>query len=63
MSVEEIREFIGADSLGYLSLDGLLASCGDARDTTFCTACYTNRYPTVVDAEAKTMREKEPLGV
>ena len=65
MSVEEIREFVGADSLGYLSLDGLLASCGDPRDTTFCTACYTNRYPTTVaeDAETKTEREKEALGV
>src|SRR5258705_5526163 len=32
-SVEEIREFVGADSLGYLSLEGLLASVGDPRDT------------------------------
>jgi amidophosphoribosyltransferase len=65
MTVDEIREFVGADSLGYLSLDGLLASCGDARDTTFCTACYTNRYPTTVgeEAETKTEREKEALGV
>lgn len=64
-SVEEIREFVGADSLGYLSLEGLLAACGDPRDTTFCTACYTNRYPTDVscDAETKTQKDKEPLGV
>jgi amidophosphoribosyltransferase len=65
MTVDEIREFIGADSLGYLSLDGLLASCGDPRDTTFCTACYTNRYPTTIAEgdETKVEREKEPLGV
>ena len=64
-TVEEIREFIGADSLGYLSLDGLLAACGDARDTMYCTACYTNRYPIEVSprAETKAQREKEPLGV
>ncbi len=64
-TVEEIREFIGADSLGYLSLDGLLAACGDARDTMYCTACYTNRYPIQVSprAETKAQREKEPLGV
>jgi len=64
-SVEEIREFVGADSLGYLSIEGLLASVGDPRDTSFCTACYTNRYPIAVqvDAETKTEREKEPLVV
>ena len=64
-SVEEIREFVGADSLGYLSLEGLLAACGDPRDTQFCTACYTNQYPIPVtpEAESKTEREREPLGV
>ncbi len=62
-TVEEIREFVGADSLGYLSLEGLLAACGDPRDTMYCTACYTNRYPIPVTSDAKTEREKEPLGV
>jgi len=64
-SVEEIREFVGADSLGYLSLEGLLASVGDPRDTSFCTACYTNRYPIPVtnEAETKSDREKEPIVV
>ncbi|HKS74611.1 MAG TPA: amidophosphoribosyltransferase [Terriglobales bacterium] len=45
-SVEEIREFIGADSLSYLSLDGLKRACGDGEKTTYCTACYTGTYPT-----------------
>ncbi|HEY7096587.1 MAG TPA: amidophosphoribosyltransferase [Terriglobales bacterium] len=45
-SVEEIREFIGADSLAYLSLDGLKKACGDGENTTYCTACYTGKYPT-----------------
>ena len=45
-SVEEIREFIGADSLAYLSLDGLKRACGDGEKTTYCTACYTGTYPT-----------------
>jgi len=45
-SVEEIREFIGADSLAYLSLDGLKKACGDGEKTTYCTACYTGVYPT-----------------
>ena len=51
-SVEEIREFIGADSLAYLSLAGLKKACGDGEKTTYCTACYTSVYPTSwVDVE------------
>jgi amidophosphoribosyltransferase len=45
-TVDEIREFIGADSLSYLSLEGLKQACGDGEKTTYCTACYTGRYPT-----------------
>ena len=45
-SVEEIREFIGADSLAYLSLEGLKTACGEGEKTTYCTACYTGMYPT-----------------
>jgi amidophosphoribosyltransferase len=43
-SLEEIRKYIGADSLGYLSLDGLLGSVGPARKS-YCTSCYTGEYP------------------
>ena len=46
-SIEEIRRFIDADSLGYLSLDGLLAPVGDARSS-YCTSCYTGEYPVAV---------------
>jgi len=45
-SVSEIRKFIGADSLGYLSLDAVLKSVGD--NNNFCSACFTDRYPTDV---------------
>jgi amidophosphoribosyltransferase len=45
-SVEEIREFIGADSLAYLSLPGMKKACGDGEKTSYCTACYTGAYPT-----------------
>jgi amidophosphoribosyltransferase len=45
-SVEEIREFIGADSLAYLSVEGLKKACGDGQKTSYCTACYTGCYPT-----------------
>jgi len=48
-SVEEIRAFIGADSLGYLSEEGMLA-CLDTPRENFCTACFSLRYR-VLDAE------------
>ena len=47
-SVEEIRQFLGADSLGYLSHKGLLDAVGDAGQERHCTACYTGKYPTKV---------------
>ena len=49
-SVEEIRQFIGADSLGYISLEGLLKSVNLPGDS-FCTACFTGEYPIPVQLE------------
>src|SRR6187399_114641 len=43
-SLEEIRKYIGADTLGYLSVDGLLGSVGSKRGN-YCTSCYTGNYP------------------
>jgi len=45
-SLDEIREYIGADSLAYLSLDGLRKACAEGEKTTYCTSCYTGIYPT-----------------
>ncbi len=51
-SVEEIREYIGADSLAYLSLEGLKTAAGESDTMKYCTACYTGKYPTnLVDVE------------
>ena len=51
-SVEEIREYIKADSLAYLSLEGLRKAAGEGDEPSYCTACYTGKYPTnVVDVE------------
>src|SRR5271169_2124508 len=47
----EIRDFIVADSLAYLSIEGLKKACGDGEKTTYCSACYTGKYPTKVDVE------------
>ncbi|HWV35552.1 MAG TPA: amidophosphoribosyltransferase [Thermomicrobiales bacterium] len=49
MSVPEIGEFIGADSIGYLSLDGLFRAIGRG-STGFCTGCLTGNYPVPVFA-------------
>ncbi|MDP4668145.1 MAG: amidophosphoribosyltransferase [Gaiellales bacterium] len=50
-SVEEIRQHLGADSLAYLSLEGLEAATGHGDDR-YCRACLTGRYPTVVPIAA-----------
>jgi amidophosphoribosyltransferase len=51
-SVDEIREYIGADSLAYLSLEGLRKAAGEGEPPMYCTACYTGKYPTnIVDVE------------
>jgi amidophosphoribosyltransferase len=44
LSVEEIRRFVGADSLGYLSLEGMVAATGAPKDD-FCRACFDGEYP------------------
>jgi amidophosphoribosyltransferase len=46
--VEEIRRWVGADSLAYLSHEGLLAAVGDEPGQRHCTACFSGRYPVAV---------------
>lgn len=46
-SIEEIRQFIGVDSLKYLSLEGMLNSMMLPKEE-FCTACFTGKYPTTI---------------
>jgi len=46
-SVDEIREFVGADSLHYLSVDGMMRAL--ERTDGFCQACFTGQYPIQVD--------------
>lgn len=49
-TVPEIRECVGADSLGYLSLDGLIRAVDLPREI-FCLACFTGAYPIPVQIE------------
>ena len=75
-SLDEIRKYVGADTLGYLSLDGLLRAVGP-RQSNYCTSCYTGQYPVAfprdenaylqltlkLDALKASLPEEEPEGV
>jgi len=50
LSVEEIRERIGADSLGYLSLEGLRTVARQLKHG-YCDACFSTEYPVAIDSE------------
>ena len=61
-SVEGIRRFIGVDSLGYLSVEGLLDVVGGQQGG-FCHACFTGKYPIPVQLEMDKLvleRPREP---
>lgn len=49
-TIPEIQEIIGADSLGYLSLEGLIEAVGLPHEA-FCLACFTGHYPLPVQLE------------
>jgi amidophosphoribosyltransferase len=56
LTVDEIRDRIGADSLAFLSLEGMMRAIGysDVPSSGYCNACYTGEYPlAVADAQAK----------
>jgi amidophosphoribosyltransferase len=58
-SVEEIRQFLGVDSLGYLSLNGMLQAAG--KETGFCHACFSGQYPTPTPDDSVRLRYATPL--
>ncbi|HET7236696.1 MAG TPA: amidophosphoribosyltransferase [Actinomycetota bacterium] len=51
LAVEQIREYVGADSLGYLSLEGMVAATGQGTDE-FCRACFDGEYPIPIPEHA-----------
>ncbi|HJP87173.1 MAG TPA: amidophosphoribosyltransferase, partial [Gemmatimonadaceae bacterium] len=55
MSIEEITQHVGADSLGYLSLDGMLESVPGG-PSGFCHACFSGDYPTPPPADPEKLR-------
>ena len=54
-TVEEVREYIGATTLAYLSLEGLQASTRRP-ESSFCRACLTRDYPTAIPREARKLQ-------
>ncbi len=59
-SVPEICQWIGADSLGYLSIEGLIASVGLPREM-FCLACFTGNYPVPIQLELDKFALEPPV--
>jgi len=59
-TIPEIQKFIGVDSLGYMSLDGLLKSVKLPADS-FCTACFTGNYPIPVQLEMDKLALENPI--
>ncbi|MGD8269836.1 MAG: amidophosphoribosyltransferase, partial [Desulfobacterales bacterium] len=62
MSITELKDFLGLDSLHYLSIDGLLGSTGIAEpEKHFCKACFDGCYPVEFDIQlTKDCLERNP---
>lgn len=61
-SIEEIRQFIEADSLAYLSMEGMLTSVGGDPDS-YCTACWTGDYRVPLSPHDQRQAELFPVRV
>jgi amidophosphoribosyltransferase len=48
-SIEEIKDYLGVDSLGYLSLEGMLRAAGPRNQ--YCHACFSGQYPTPISED------------
>jgi len=59
-SVEDIRRHLGVETLGYLSLEGMVRAAG-GDSTEFCHACFSGQYPTAIPDESSTGRHAAPL--
>jgi amidophosphoribosyltransferase len=57
-TIPEIREYLGADTLGYLSVEGLRRAVDDTQGH-FCNACYTNEYPTAIQEPLIALRHRD----
>jgi amidophosphoribosyltransferase len=56
-AIEEIARYVTADSVGYLSIEGLSAAVGDPQGRTFCNACFSGEYLTRLDGHGPSVAE------
>lgn len=62
MSIEELRDYLGASSLGYLSVQGAVDAVGKTKDR-FCLACFNGEYPIPVSMDQKKHAFDDPPDV
>jgi len=62
MDVEEIRKYLGVDSLGYLSLEGMLAAVPNS-NRGYCTACFSGEYPITVQEKIEKLAVERDIGI
>ena len=55
-NVEEIREYIGCDTLKFLDIEGMMSAAGTGNEFKFCKACFDGNYP------VKKIDKEESLG-
>lgn len=60
-TMEEIKKFLDVDSIGYLSLDGMLTATTQPIEN-FCSACFTGKYPTLVSDEIDKLKLEKKRG-
>ena len=60
-SIEEICEIMGADSLGYLSVQDVMRIAENGKGVGFCTACFDGKYPTKVPTVRKKNRFEQKI--
>jgi amidophosphoribosyltransferase len=61
-SVDEIRQIVGADSLGYISLDGLIRAIG-LPEHDLCNACFHGRYPMAIEGAVEKLALESPAPI
>lgn len=57
--VNEIKEYLGVDSLEYISLDQMLAAMPKENGQNYCTACFSGNYPVAIDEEMDNGKSKK----
>src|SRR5690606_29061360 len=60
MTVDEMREYLGVDSLAFQTIDGMVAATGMPKEE-FCLACFNNDYPTPTPGDFAQARERRRL--